>query len=344
MRIFIVAIILCAYALSAPFPIHYKDDKGYSTTIAKKPERIVVAGGMWPLPSVIIMLDGSAKRLVYMPKASKNAIKYAFISQVFPRLDSIKVGESENIEELLSLKPDLFICHSANIKLCEAMKKSGIPTIEMSVNKWHYNSYETIKGWLDVIAPILDKEKEAQAFLALSKKIEKEIESLAKKESKKPKALIIHYFDNEKSLSVGGIFADYLLEKTGAQNVIQSKSIAKITLEEIYALNPDIIYINNFNALMPEDLLTSPLWKNIKAIQEKRVYKFPLGSYRPFAPSVDLPILLQWLYQHNYPQYANEEALLRFSQEFYKQYFGLDVSQAQMKQMFIPTKEVGRIK
>ncbi|STQ85381.1 ABC transporter substrate-binding protein [Helicobacter muridarum] len=214
----------------------------------------------------------------------------------------------------------------------------------MSVNKWHYNSYETIKGWLDVIAPILDKEKEAHAFLTLNKKKEKEIESKAKKEANKPKALIIHRYDNEKSFSVGGIFADYLLENTGAQNVIKSKNVAQITLEEVYALNPDIIYINNFNTLTPKDLLTSPLWKNIKAIKEKRVYKFPLGSYRPFAPSVDLPILLQWLYEHNYPQYADEIALLRFSKDFYKQIFGIDLSEAELKRMFNPPKEAGKIK
>ncbi|STQ85380.1 TroA family protein [Helicobacter muridarum] len=78
---------------------------------------------MWPLPPVILMFEGSANSLIYMPKATKNAIKYAFVSEVFPNIDSIKVGDSENIEELLSLNPDLFICHNANIKLCEAMKK-----------------------------------------------------------------------------------------------------------------------------------------------------------------------------------------------------------------------------
>lgn len=267
-----------------------------------------------------------------------------YLPKAFPEVDSIKVGESENIEELLRLKPDLFMCHNANIKLCDAMKKSVIPTIELSVSKWQYDSYETLKGWLDVIAPILDKEKEAEALLAFIKSTEKDIYSLSKKHRKKPKALIIHYFDNEQSLSVGGIFADYLLEKTGAHNVIKSKTLSKITLEEIYALNPEIIYINNFNTLMPEDLLTSSLWKNIKAIQDKRVYKLPLGSYRPFAPSVDLPILLQWLYWHNYPQYANEEALLRKSKDFYKQYFGIDLSEAELKRIFNPPKEAGKIK
>lgn len=126
--------------------------------------------------------------------------------------------------------------------------------------------------------------------------------------------------------------------------MIKSKNVPTITLEEVYALNPDIIYINNFNTLMPEDLLTSPLWKNLKAIKDKRVYKLPLGSYRPFAPSVDLPLLLQWFYEHNYPQYANKEALLHKSKAFYKQYFGVDLNEVELEKIFTPTKEAGRIK
>lgn len=117
MRIFIISVFLCAYALGTPFPIYHKDDKGYSTIIVKKPERIVIAGGLWPLPSAIIMLEGSAKHLVYMPKASKNVIEHTFLPTIFPEVDSVKFGDSENIEELLRLKPDLFMCHDANIKV-----------------------------------------------------------------------------------------------------------------------------------------------------------------------------------------------------------------------------------
>lgn len=224
------------------------------------------------------------------------------------------------------------------------MKNSGIPTLELSVSKWQYDSYETLKGWLEILAPILDKDKEVKALLAYIKSVEQNIYTQAKKHTQKPKALIIHRYDNEKSFSVGGIFADYLLQKSGAHNVIKSKNVPTITLEEVYALNPDIIYINNFNTLMPEDLLTSPLWKNLKAIKDKRVYKLPLGSYRPFAPSVDLPLLLQWFYEYNYPQYANKEALLHKSKAFYKQYFGVDLNEVELEKIFTPTKEAGRIK
>ncbi len=345
MRFIMLYVLLSANVFGA-FPYMYKDDKGYSVEIPKKPTRIVIGGGMWPLPSVIIMLEKSAKSIVYMPKSSKNALKNSFLLDMFPEINAISSGENENIEDLLSLKPDLFVCHSANIKLCQAMKQSKIPTIELSVNKWGYNSFETIKGWITVLAPILDVEIKAKRFLDFTQSIQDEMmkKVRAKSNNIKPKALVIHYFESDKAIWAGGIFADYLLQTSGGQNVIASQNIVKITLEDIYKLNPDIIYINNFNTLMPQDILKSPLWKPIKAIQNKRVYKFPLGSYRPFAPSVDLPILLQWLYMCNYPNEMDFDTLLHSTEVFYRTYFDLHLSKKQIMSIFSPTREAGEIK
>ncbi|WP_300742420.1 ABC transporter substrate-binding protein [Helicobacter mastomyrinus] len=340
---YLAALMLCASAWAA-YPYTHIDDKGYKTTIAKKPSRIVIAGGMWPLPSVIMLLEHSAKSIVYMPKASKNALKASFMLELFPQIAHIKDGENENIEELLLLKPDLFICHNANTKLCQAMKKSGIPTIEVSVSAWGYDSYQSIKGWLTLLAPILDKEEVAGRFLDYTQGIQKRLDEALQGEKNKPRALIIHHFDNYQSFSAGGIFANSLLQNSGAENVLQDKGIVKMTLEEAYRLNPDIIYLNNFNTLLPSDLLNNPLWQPLLAVQNKRVYKFPLGSYRPFAPSLDLPIVLLWLYQHNYPQYADNKALLAQTQQFYKDIFAISLTQRQAEAIFTPKKAAGEIK
>ncbi len=80
---YLAALMLCASAWAA-YPYTHIDDKGYKTTIAKKPSRIVIVGGMWPLPSVIMLLEHSAKSIVYMPKASKNALKASFMLELFP--------------------------------------------------------------------------------------------------------------------------------------------------------------------------------------------------------------------------------------------------------------------
>ena len=336
-----IQILLLAFIVNcgfgADYPFKYSDPKGYKTIIPKKPERIVVGGEMWPMPSLIVMLESSAKSLIYIPKASINAMKHSFLLDFYPEINAIQAGNSENIEELLKLNPDLFICHNASIKLCEAMKKSKIPTIEIGVSEWDYNSYETLKGWLDVIAPILNQEQKAQKILKWVKNIEQNASKHASQNP--PKVLIIHRFDNDKSFSIGGIFANYLLKYSGATNAINDKNIINTTIEEIYRLNPDIIYLNNFNSLLPEDLLQSKLWQPLQAIQNKRVYKFPLGSYRPFAPGADLPILLLWLQAQNNPK--SNINVLEQTKIYYKEVFDLNLTDTQLHSIFAPDKKAG---
>lgn len=340
MPVLFLIISLCA-TLHAHFPLHYHYDS-YTTTIPTKPSRIVIAGGLWPLPSLLVMLEGNEQSIIYMPKASKAAIKHSFMSEVFPDIVEIQDGESENIEELLALKPDLFICSSTNLKLLSLMQKSTVPTISIQIAKYQYDSFETLKGWLEILAPILDQEQKARSLLTLIQSLQSQIESATQTLDHKPSALVIHYFENDTSISVGGIFANYLLEKTGAKNAITSKKVAKISLEELYTLNPDIIYINNFNTLLPQDLMANPLYQPLKAIQSKKVYKFPLGSYRPFAPSFDLPILLKWLYEHNHPDLA-DNTLTAYTLNFYR-IFGLKLSPKQLDAIFNPSREAGAIR
>lgn len=352
-KIFCIFVICVGCAFGATFPLEIEDSGGHKVVIPKEPRRIVVGGGMWPLPSVIVMLDSSASRLVYIPKASMSAMKNSFLLDFYPEIAHIKSGNSENIEELLMLKPDLFICHSANVKICEAMRKSKVPTLEISVSKWEYNSLDTLKGWLDIIAPILNQEAKAQEIIEWSKnaQIQSAPQNAAQNTAQSlpqnpaqnpPRALIIHRFDNPQNIStkigVGGLFADYLLESSGAQSVVHDKSAPTLSLEQIYALNPDIIYINNFNPIMPKDLLESKLYQPLKAVKEKRVYKFPLGSYRPFAPSVDLPILLLWLRVCHGEKGIDLKAQ---THKYYKEVFGLDLSPKQVESIFAPSKNAG---
>ena len=379
-----------AHAFSASFPLTLTDDDGVKVTITKEPQKIAIAG-IWPLPSVMIMLDNSAKRIAYMPQASKNALLYSFMIDFYPQIAQIPTGNSENIEELLNYKPDVFICHSANKAICALMRKSGVPTLAISVAKWGYNSHKTLEGWFRLIAPLLDKESKAKQILQEIKKQEELAQKAqqsytqnlsvqnthaqnpqnpsttnaknssahrahAQKESTAlPKAIFIHTYASDEKLVIAGIFGKYLLDFSGGIHALDSLRSATTSIEEIYKLNPDIIYINNFTPLLPKQILESKRWQGIKAVQHKRVYKLPLGSYRPFAPGVDLPILLAWLRAHNaeFIESSNthldstkgaiKEDYKAYAKQYYKEIFGLDLNNAQIDKIFNPSSKAGHL-
>lgn len=336
----LLACVFFGKVLSAEFPLEIVDNSGTKVLLPKSPKRIVVGGGMWPLPSLVVMLDSSAKRLVYIPKASLNALRSSFLLDFYPEIAQIPAGNSENIEELLGLKPDLFVCHSANTKLCESMRKTKIPTIALSVSKWEYDSSKTLQGWLEIFAPILNAEQKAAKILQWVSDTQEFVKSLPQPLNA-PRVVILHRFDNQRHFSVGGLFANYLLQHSGARNAISQKNIQNITLEELYAINPEIIYLNHFNDKLPKDILESKLWQPLDAVQNKRVYKFPLGSYRAFAPSVDLPILLLWLQAQHYPH--RDFQLREKISAYYKEVFDLTLSNAQIEKILNPTAQAGAL-
>lgn len=377
-----------AHAFGASFPLTLIDDDGAKVTITKEPQKIAIAG-IWPLPSVMIMLDNSAKRIVYMPQASKNALLHSFMIDFYPQIAQIPTGNSENIEELLNYKPDVFICHSANKAICALMRKSGVPTLAISVAKWQYDSHKTLEGWFRLIAPLLDKESKAKRILQEIKKQEElarqqsraqnlstqnlslqNLQNPSAKNAKNsstnkphatlesnalPKAIFIHTYASDEKLVIAGIFGKYLLDFSGGIYALDSLRSATTSIEEIYKLNPDIIYINNFTPLLPKQILESRRWQGIKAVQHKRVYKLPLGSYRPFAPGVDLPLLLAWMRAHNGGLIESSKAHLdsakvvikedykAYAKWYYKEIFGLDLNDTQIDKIFNPSSKAGKL-
>ncbi|MCX2683917.1 hypothetical protein OQH60_08610, partial [Campylobacter sp. MIT 21-1685] len=131
------------------------------------------------------------------------------------------------------------------------------------------------------------------------------------------------------------------------QSFLKETSIAgkriSLNLEEIYKHNPDIIYISNFSPLSVEELLNKQEWQNLEAIKQKKVYKFPLATYKPYPPSLDLAPFLLFLAKHNHPElFANLDVKEEYKKHF-KNFYGLDLNEKQLEMIFNPPKDSGKL-
>lgn len=308
-------------------------------------KRIAIVGGMWPLPSLVVLLDKSASRLVYIPVAGKNAIKESVLSEFYPEVLEVAAGSSENIEGILNLCPDLVFCHASNVKLCQLVHKSKIPTIALSVNIKNYNYRLVLADWLEKVGKVLGKEEEAKKLIKHNEDTESQILEALKGVKSFPRAMIVHQYNGDNAIIVDGLFANYLLEHSGAKNIFsQIKANKKVNLEEIYRLDPEIIFITNFTPAMPEDLLKSKLWQGINAVKNKRVYKIPLGSYRWFAPAGEMSVFLKWLATKNQPEIFGNIDIKKELQKHFKEFYQLDLSATQIEKILHPSPKAGILK
>ncbi len=298
-------------------------------------QRVAIIGGLWPLASVVAFWTDA--KIVYMPKASFNAMENSLASKYRQEYKQAKVGNSENLEELIAINADIYICGVANIKLCSALRKAGLNVVELTTNVDNYNSKKTLEHWLVSLEKYFSIQQNNKKLLDEITQVENFIASRVGEH--KIKAIIIRQIDKGSILS--GVFSHYLITKSGAENPLGEILGNKINIEEIYKSDPDVIYISNFTPLMPEDLLQNKEWKNMKAVKEGRVYKLPLATYRPFAPSLDLAPTLMFMAQKNYPSAFEDINIEEIYKKHFMQYFGISLDDNDLHKILNPSPNAG---
>lgn len=304
-------------------------------------KKVAVVAGLWPLPAVIKYWIDDAD-LIYIPKASHIAFKNSIAAEIFPESLAIPYGDSENIEELLSLKADVYVCHESKIKVCDQLKNSGVNVITLSTSTLKYNSKAVLSKWLEGLGSEFDIKAKNEALLNELENTEKFIAEKVGN-APKPTAIILHKI-LPKNEFVVGVFSQYLLGNSGAINAFEHISGSKkVGFEDILKANPDIIYISNFTPHLPKDLLDRPEFKGLKAIKNGKVYKMPLASYRPHAPNLDLPVTLKFFAKFNQPEIFKDLDLDEEYTKHFKKFYDIDLNDKQIQKIFNPGIEAGRL-
>lgn len=304
--------------------------------------RVAVFGGLWPMPSLLSFFTDA--KLVYIPKSSISAIKYSIVHSLKPELLNIPYGANENIEELLALDADVYFCHIGDLKLSTLLKNNGKEVISFAVNINDYNLKSALQNWLDTLKSYFDIKEKSQDLIQSISHIENMIEQRTKG-TKKIRAMILASF-NDKQIIAGG--RDYLIKYSGGENVFSNESDNSrdkvVSIEEIYKKDPEIIFITNFTPSMPSDLLNKKEWQGISAIKNKRVYKLPLATYRPYAPNLDIGIVLQFMAQKNYPLIFSDINIEKEFISHFKKYYGISLTHNQIMDILNPNPKAGNTK
>ncbi|RCX19325.1 iron complex transport system substrate-binding protein [Anaerobacterium chartisolvens] len=332
------------------------DHAGNTVVIPADINRVVISSIM-PLPSVFCLFEGASDKLVGMDPSSMAAAKNSILPKIYPEVlnvstDFIKDG-SLNIEELMKLKPDVVLYSADNTADYEVLSKAGIPAVAFSTSKFKFDTVKTFDNWVSLMGEIFGQQETAKQIASYGYEVKDEITKTIEKAGdslKRPRALILFRYDNGSIKTSGSnFFGQYWLDTTGAENVAKDlKGMAEINMEQIYQWDPEIIFITNFTPYQPEDLYENSIngfdWSRVKAVQDKKVYKFPLGMYRWFPPASDTPLSIKWLATKNQPELFKDLDMDKEIREYYKKFYSYDLSDEQVEQIFHPSSEASGLK
>ena len=329
------------------------DGDGQEVEIPNEVKTCVVVG-IYPLPAAIANYLGSGEKIIGMDAFAKAAAEHGLLGKLYPEILKAKTdfmdGEELNIESLLALKPDVVFHSAENDKVREMLKNAGIPAIGVHARKHEYNCIETYNDWFELLHRVFPGEgPDSSEVTAYSQKVYDQIQDRIKDipEDERVRALsIFRYADDKLLVSGKSFFGNWWITSTGGINVasdVEANGPQPVNMEQVLSWNPEVIFITNFSGAMPEDLYSNAIggddWSTISAVQNQRVYKMPLASYRTFTPGVDTPVTMLWTAKQLYPEQFSDVDIAQEFKNYYKEMFNVELSDEDVAAILNPPRE-----
>jgi len=331
------------------------DHADREVTVPTNPDRVIILD-ILPLPSVLTVFLGSSETILAMQPASMNAAKNGILSELFPEVldvnTDIMSGEDVNIEALMAMDPQIVFFNAGNKTICEQLENAGLTAVGVSPTKWNYDCIVTYDQWISLLSqiyPSVEIGTQVSDFSnAMYTKIQEKVADIPEEE-RKTVLFLFQYDENTMITSGSSFFGQWWCDATGALNaaneVAADNSNAAITMEQVYAWDPDVIIITNFTQTQPEDLYNNAIgdddWSSVSAVVNQQVYKMPLGTYRTYTPGVDTPMTLEWMAGILYPDLFPEFDLAADVREYYQDLYGVELTDGQIEAMYHPSSAAG---
>ena len=330
------------------------DHAGNQVEVPKDIQRIAICD-IYPLASVLAVFFDSADKIVGMPAPSMTAAQNGLLGQLYPEILDAETGYIDgsdiNMEELMKLEPDVVFYSASSPEIGEQLTNAGFAAVGISVNKWDYDCIETLNNWIALLSQMFPDSDKAAIVEEKSNEMYDFVQSRVKDIPDEERANVFFLFQySDTTLLTSGqqFFGQWWADAIGAKNVAQELSTdnsVAVSMEQVYTWDPDLIFMTNFNTYYPDDLYNNTVagydWSPVNAVKNKRVYKMPLGMYRSYTPGVDCPVTLLWMAKTAYPDLFEDVDVIAEAKAYYKEVFGIDLTDEQAQSIFEPAQSAG---
>lgn len=302
------------------------------------------------LSTYMSYFGGDAPNIVGYCGSFKDTITKTVLKDIAPELmessDTVYAQSDLNIEEIMKLQPDVIFYNAGNKEHAQILQSSGIPCIGFATVGAETEADPLVRyqQWLDLLEDVFGESGKMDAFEEAGNKIIDDVESRIAKipEDERPSAMILwKYADGVPQVSGQGTFGTYWLKHLGVTDVVASeaKGFTQVNMEQVYDWDPDILFLDG-PGLLPlktADVLENNVegtdFSTLTAVKNKRVHDTTLGMWNWFTPNPDAPLVLAWMACNTYPEAFADYPLEDTIREYYHDWYGYDVTDADLEEM-----------
>jgi iron complex transport system substrate-binding protein len=275
--------------------------------------------------------------LNFNAKNSNNSADEQFLNKKFLSLPVIGSfhggGQNINLENLMAHKPQLILVWQDDIlveTVGKEIKKTNIPTFMIP-----FREINDMPRAFRLGGNAIGETKRGEELATYSQKIIDEVDNFVSKE----KPIRYYYAEGLDGLSTecDKSFHVEAMNFAGGENVHKCQQsgvlgLEKVSFETLLTYNPDVIIVQT--PVVYNDILLDPMWKNLKAVKNGRIYLLPTQPFnwidRP--PSFMRVLGIQWLAKKFHPQTYKID-LNKRTKEFYNLFLHVKLNDQQTKNL-----------
>lgn len=307
------------------------DSAGRTVEAPEAPQRVLAAG---PPASVLLYALAPEKMVGWVREPT--AEEKAFLAAPYRDLPAYGRltgrGNTANIEMVLSMRPDLILdvgsVDETYASLADRVQEqTGIPYVLID------GAFARTPETLREVGAALGVADVAEAQAAFAEQVIERLEAriAAIPQDQRPR---VYYGRGPDGLETGlaGSINMEVLGAVGAANVAEAAGaggLANVSVEQVLAWDPEVILAAD--AAFLQALRTDPIWANVAAVRDGRVYRAPAVPYGWFdtPPGINRLIGVDWLTSVLYPGEADVD-LRTATRDFYARFYHVDLTDAQL--------------
>ena len=271
----------------------------------------------------------------YLVGISEDTFETAWLDEICPEARDIPTYTDEtSAETLLALAPDIVFSQDPDV--AEELRNKGVPCITYA-----YLTMDDFVFNIKLIGEVLGgtaKEKCNLYIDYLNEKISDVQETLSQVITEKE---TMHYINanGDKGFykTAGANSTDDYCAQLAYVDLATASLItfpeSKVDAEALLATNPENVIIGGkYQHVIYDELLKAEEWQHISAIENKNVFKIPMGVSVWNRYSLETALLIPWEASVVYPEYYQFDAVNE-TIDFYKTFMGYELTKEQAEYM-----------
>lgn len=327
--------------------VEVTDMLGRNLTVPSEIDNVVAATGPY---SILVYMLAPEKLAAWNTFTPVDNMHMDELYTSLPVVGSWGSAQTANYETVISLNPAIVIeGYTVNKKgqiseqVTERQEKFGsIPVVAINGS---IIAIEDGDDTIEYLGQLLDCGEQATEFINFRSSV---IDNINDKVESIPDDEKVHVYYAEGSTGLktdpSGSLHSEVIYICGGINVADCQvtpgmGMTPVSIEQVAEWNPEVILTTDSEFY--NSIYSDPLWTNIDAVQNGRVYLAPQNPFcwidRPYG--VHRVIGAAWTANVLYPELFPDTELEELTTEFYSQFFHYDLNNEELKNLLYPEEE-----